>query len=84
MRTRSQRARSRWLRFNAVPVAKNSAAMLVRSSFFISSLPLIPRPILRGMHCNHNPQPKRRCSSRDLYSHARAKSGLALSLDHFL
>jgi hypothetical protein len=39
--------------------------------------------ILRGMHCNHNLQPRRRCSWRDLYSHARANSGLALSLDHF-
>jgi hypothetical protein len=32
MRTRSQRARSRWLRFNAVPVTRNSAAIPVRNN----------------------------------------------------
>jgi hypothetical protein len=40
MRTRSQLARSRWLRFNAVPVARNSAAIPDRSKVFIA-LPLL-------------------------------------------
>src|SRR5262249_40305336 len=47
MRTRSQRARSRWLRFNAVHVARSSAAIPARRAFlmaFFLPLRLADRP----------------------------------------
>jgi len=42
MRTRSQLARSRWLRFNAVPVARSSAVILVRNSLVLIGKFLLP------------------------------------------